>query len=146
MPHAPCSTYNTRSVHAAGTRSILPGLSLKPGFSSVNTPRALKRSCSDCRSQNKPSKRVNRKRRPLLEKDPLLHESLASKRVKREHEPSEQKQNEDDDTTCGDDEDVAVRVHNEEDATHVDDEEDAKLWSHFDDCDWDAIIADFPLP
>lgn len=74
------------------------------------------------RPQHKPSKTIKKKRKAILKEDTLQHEQPPSKRIKTQNKASHLKNHEND---------------NVNDAT---DEEDAKLWSHFDDWDWDFIL------
>jgi hypothetical protein len=95
-------------------RLTLPGLTLEPAFlsKSSNTRRAVPS------SGKRPSNSTKRKR-PVLEQDPLLHEHPASKRIKKEQIASGAKRQQDDEAKRRNDEEL----------------EDALLWSHFDDYD-----------
>jgi len=110
----PCSPYNTRS--------ILPGLSIKP---SDAAPPFTK-------SQDEPSKRVKRKSRPISEIDPpVLTEDPPSKRVKRApvRKPRVKKPKKEDNETKR----AAI-------------EDDEKYWKHIDAAgyDWEAIVPKLP--
>jgi hypothetical protein len=100
-------------------RSTLPGLTLEPAFlsKSSNTRRAIP-------SSGKRPSNCTKRKKPVLQQDPLLHEDHASKRIKKERMPSGAKQQEDDEAKRRNDEEL----------------EDALLWSHFDDYDWDIIL------
>ena len=127
IPQAPCYTYHTWSLHMGSTQSVLLGLTLDLAFHSETSDMwcTIIRTCSKHSSHDEHFKRDKRKRN-VLEQDDVLNENWGSKWVNTGWKQTKKKEEENYNAKCSEN------------------KEDILLWSHFNDWDWDTILAHHP--